>query len=505
MKNLAFLSLILMVLTVSFVSTPPKWVKSFGSDTGYDKNKYIIGFGISDDKGGNSKNFESAKAHALRDAAGLIKTKIVSTLELEEKEVNDDAQSMSKMNIQTTVNLDLTGIETYEKYYDSKSGIYYALCVISKDKLYNNIYSENKKLADDYRSKSYIIDRLIIGQNFEKASEEYNSLIELLDKLNQNYLLLNYLKDGKTDLAELYDFYKIKSDIYGKLKFNEVQNFDDLAKQILRPFNEMSLKSKIFYIIPAYYKTTTISSEFFNYLKEYLTAYLQKIGAQCKERDDGSIDYVFKGSFYDTKKGYKVLYSLTDVKSMLKVGLSEVDLSKDFVDNSGLKILPDNIDVALNDNKIFNQAVNEKDGVDLKVWTNKGSEDLVFKNGEEVNFYVMVNKSGYLSILYHLSGKNRLRTPLVENYYIPPDMIYKPVKIEPGFVVYPPFGSETAQIFFSTIPQDKFLTVTANIDGEEYKVLSGDYKEFIINKRGMKSIQKEEKAETFITITTIEK
>jgi hypothetical protein len=49
------------------------------------------------------------------------------------------------------------------------------------------------------------------------------------------------------------------------------------------------------------------------------------------------------------------------------------------------------------------------------------------------------------------------------------------------------------------------LTVTANIDGEEYKVLSGDYKEFIINKRGMKSIQKEEKAETFITITTIEK
>ncbi len=505
-KQLVFIAIVILpVLTLSFSSNPPKWVKSFGTETDFNGNEYITGFGISEDSGNNSKSLESARAHALRDAAGMIKTGIVSTLELEEKETNDDASSMAKMNIQTTVNIELSGIDAFENYFDKKDGRYYALCAVNKSKFYNNVAVEKKSLYVQFMSKLGLIGKYIDGGDNSRAGEEYIALDALLDKLNQDYLVMNYLKNNGENLDELFNLYKLKADIYNKLKSTGINNFDDLARAVLKPFDSIDLRSKTFLIVPAYYKATTISSEFFNYLREYCALSLEKKGGKDAGAESNSPDYIFKGSFYDTAKGYKILYALTDSKTGQKTALSEVDITKEFADNSGLKMLPDNMEIALSDNKIFSQADEGKSGVELRVWTNKGTDNLVFKNGEDVNFYVTVNRSGYISILYHLAGKERLRTPLIENYYIPPEMICKAVKIEPGFEVFPPFGSETAQVFFSTLPQEKFQTITTTVDGEEYNVLAGDYKQFIINKRGLKSINKEEKAEAYVTITTIEK
>jgi hypothetical protein len=115
-----------------------------------------------------------------------------------------------------------------------------------------------------------------------------------------------------------------------------------------------------------------------------------------------------------------------------------------------------------------------------------------------------VNKSGYISILYHLAGDKRLRTPLLENYYIPPEKVGKLVRIGVTFEVYPPYGSETAQFFFTSNPIVAFKTKTMLVDNEEYEVLKGSFEENIIKLRELKkSVKNLEYAESFISITTI--
>lgn len=500
-----YVLLLLIFSGVYLYSAKPQWVLTLGIETNYNKDKYLTGFGIAQEKGKSLENFETAKIAALNDVSGSIRTKIISNLELIEEEKNGEATSIAKVNIQTSVYLELSGIKEYQKYYDRKKRRYYALCVIEKQALLNNFAIKRKELLEEYKSKVSLIKEYIKKNNIKQASNEYLDSNKTLERINQNYLISNFIKDGKENLTGLYKLFKIKGEVYNNIKTTQINSFEDAGKMILNHFNNIDLKNKTFAFIPAFYKTTKISSEFFYYLTEHCTSILEKKGAVLKGllNDYDLPDYIFKGSFYDTKNGYKVLYSITDTKQKIKLATSEIDLSNEFVKSTGFNILPDNIKIAVKDSKSFSVASLEDTKIQISAWTNKGSENPIFKQGEEVEFYVQVNKSGYISILYHLSGKKRIRTPLIENYYIPPKNIYKPVKISDTFEVYPPYGSETAQIFFSTIPQEPFKTESANIDGEKYDILAEDFEVFLIQKRGLKKKKEQEIAETFISVTTI--
>ncbi len=499
MKKNLILIFILIITNFAYSEKIPDWVKTYGNETGYDESKFLTGFGIADN------NFENAKEFALREISSAIKTKIISQLELTQEEKNGELNSMCKINIQSTVDIELSGIKKYEKYYDKKEKKYFALCVLDKQDYLSQILLERKTLLENYKEKLTLINQLLEKNNYSIASNEYSESNKLLEKINENFLICNFLKKNQ-DLTDLYELFEQKKSIYNKLKTVEINSMNDLTNVLLSPFNSIDFSNKTFSFIPAYYKTTKISSEFFYYLKEYCSSKLELKGGKVLDNFTDNLPfYIFKGSFYDTISGYKILYSLTDTKANSKVNIVELFISKDFVTESGLKILPENIDIASKDNKIFSEGTLEESKIKIKAWTGKGSENLIFKKGELVEFYVQVNKSGYISILYHLAGKNRIRTPLIQNYYISEENINKQIKIYYTFEVYPPYGSETAQFFFSTTKQPPLETIKTTIDNEEYEVLANDFNEAMAKKRGLNENNKDNYSETFISINTIEK
>lgn len=498
--------LILLFFSITYLySAKPQWVSTLGIKTNYDRSQYITGFGISHKKGKSLENLEAAKLSALNNVSSSIRTKIVSKLEIIDEENDNESTSIAKINIQTSVYLELSGIKEYLEYYDKGEKRYYSLCILEKWALLDDLLIKRKEFLEEYESMIELIKEQIQKNNIKQASKQYVELNIILKKINQNYMISNYIKDGKEDLTKLYELFRIKGDIYKNIKVTDINSFENASKAILNPFVDIDLRNKTFVFIPACYKTTKISSEFFYYFAEYCTKYLEKMGAIPKQilSDSSLPDYIFKGSFYDTKNGYKVLYSITDKEQKNTLRTSEIDLSDEFTKSTGFNILPDNIEIAIKDSRSFSVALLEDTNIQISAWTNKGYENLIFKQDEKVEFYIQVNKSGYISILYHLAGENRIRTPLVENYHISPKNIYKPVKINKSFKVCLPYGSETAQIFFSTIPQKPFSTILTNIDGEEYYVLAEDFKIFLDKKRGLKEIKEQEIAETFLSITTI--
>jgi|GEM_PF-4255437 len=505
-KYIIFILFIIPLMSV--FSAKPRWVTSLGIDTDYKEDKYLVGFGVQSDTGDAGKDLEEAKKYAERDVASIIKNNIVSTLEIVEEEVNYEMTSMSKISIQSTVSLDISYVNRkYDKYYDKAEKRYYVLCVIEKKSFIKDLETERIGLINDCESRIELIDQYLKKRDYKNANTEYIKFINILGELNQNYLIANFLKDGGEDLKKLNELFKKKGDIYNNIRNLEVNSLEDAANAIVVSFDGFNMKNMSFSFIPAYYKTTQISSEFFYYLAEYCTILVEKKGAVSKQIVDENDmpDYIFKGSFYNTRDGVKVLYSLTNANDDKKLAVSEIDFSNKFLTSTGFSILPDNMKIAEKDNKSFSkgQLENTKN-VKFKITTNKGSQNLVFKKGEEVEFYVEVNKSGYISMLYHLAGDERLRTPLLENYYIPPSKVGKMVKIGVTFEVYPPFGAETAQFFFTSEPIIAFNTENVLVDGEEYEILKGDFEENIVKLRELKkSVKGLDYAESFITITTI--
>lgn len=133
----------------------------------------------------------------------------------------------------------------------------------------------------------------------------------------------------------------------------------------------------------------------------------------------------------------------------------------------------------------------------------------MYKRGEIVRFYVQVNRPGYVTLLYHLAGPQRIRVLLFENWRIDPSQIMMPVRIDIEFEVTPPYGSETAQFFYSPDMFPTYETKDVLIEGQHYKVLAEDYDNLLMKTRGLSAKTKTTdgrtlQAEYSLTITTME-
>jgi len=503
-------SLLLSILIfIPFFISSQNWYSTYGIESEYDSSMYLTGFGISTIEGKNQEGLKAAHVQALDDLASKIKTSIESECRISNSDFGDVKYESYESDIKSVVSLDLSGVEKYEEYYNKKENRYMALAVLNRKQM--SEYLEVKILpitseldallqeAKDYQKR-----------NREDLAKDKIAQIDVtLDILMQNVLIGEIVYPKKSHKLILDTYYQKRNELRSYIQTTELLSTADLIEYIVQAIDWMPYKSLNIVVLPATYMTTPISGEYFYYLANELQDSLKmKLGDKTTistGMDDA--DIILKGSYFKTDSGYELIYKINDKVHKNIIGGVDVKLDKRFLGGIQMELIPDNIDIAVSDYDKMVSVHSEIKPTQLKVWTNKGDEGLIFKEGEILTFYVQSSRSGYISILYHLAGKNRLRVPLVENLYIPPSEIYKPIRLETDFVVAPPFGSETAQVFFSPNKIELFPVKESYIEGINYYVLAEDYDTFLVKTRGLvvannKNVKQLE-AETFVTITTI--
>jgi len=488
------------------------WYGSLGSTTNYDPSRYLTGFGMSSETGNSPEFLENAKKSALSDLASKIKVKVDSTARMTTSDFGKENFSSYQSDISSTVNINLSGVEKYDTQYDQKSKRWMALCVLDKGKMRQSLSVVRQE--DIARLESLLAEaRDWAGKNrVDLLSHTLDEMGLALTELSINLSVDAVLGAPEGIEGVLGEYYRKQDEIKALVRSKEILTDTDLVADILGAFDWTTWQGAKIAVLPALYKTTEITGAFFFSLKgkleDALALSANKLVPSSQTEPD--LVLVMKGSYYESKDGWRLVYKLNDLTGKKLLGSHEVDLGPRFVEVQKLAFVPSNLRFAAADHDRFVAVIDQPTATDFRAWTEKGSEGVVYTKGEIARFYIQANRPGYVSLLYHLAGNQRLRVPLIQNWRIDPSLIMQPIQIDIEFEVTPPFGSETAQFFFSPDMIPRYTVKQVIIDGTPYDVLAEDYDQFLVRTRGLKAKSTTSnaaslQAEYSLSITTMDK
>ena len=166
---------------------------------------------------------------------------------------------------------------------------------------------------------------------------------------------------------------------------------------------------------------------------------------------------------------------------------------------AGLETKPENFEKAYSDQQQFREGEQAGGGIVLEVWTNKGTDGLLYTKGEKMETFVRVNVPCYLRFVYHLA--NGQRALLLDNHFIDESKVNTAYKIPFAFVCDEPFGAECLQALAGTEKFDPLLT--NNVGG--YDLIQEELNVVLPRLRGMKREQPAAwHAESRIVLTTMD-
>ena len=163
---------------------------------------------------------------------------------------------------------------------------------------------------------------------------------------------------------------------------------------------------------------------------------------------------------------------------------------------------PANLQQAQQDQGALQSWHKSQQGMQLKIWTNKGRQGLVFFDDEAVQLYLRVNRPAWVRLIYYLADGHRVL--LQDKFRIPAaqvgqDVAY-PIKLSPAA----PFGIERIQaVAFSHEPK-ALHTRQVEIDGSRYDLIP-DLKTALIHRGFKKQIKNHEIDESLLNLTTAKK
>ena len=482
------LTVVLMLISsLPAFAASPVWVATNGADTPYDPAVYLTGYGISPVEG-KATDPHVAEDQALKKLAGRLKTSVDATSKLTDSQFGDQNFSSYQSDVKSLVTLDLSGVEKYESAFDSSQNRWVALAVLNKKQMRQSLDAKRAAEVAQLESDLKEVKALAVKKRLDLLQQSLQTFEQHLNDIVQNVAIARMLGDTVDAESVLQRFYEAKDEVRGGLLAEKILTVDDATAALVKAFDWKSLAGKAVALVPAVYKTSEISGEFFQYLRESLVNALAKTVPGLKvvyANRESKPDYVLKGSYFEARDGWQVVFKLNDVAKGTLVNTYELELDEAFVKQQRFQFVPDNMNIALADREVQVSVFDNPVPTDLQAWTNKGSEGLVFEEGEYIDFTIQANRPGYVSVLYNLAGPKRLRVPLVENVRIFPKDIGRPVKLHRLGPFTPPFGSESAQFFFSSSPNPSYSTKVVTVGGVDYPVLAEDYSSFVVATRGL--------------------
>ena len=518
---------VLLFTLVHGAFAQPDWVKSLGTSARYSDAYYLTGFGM--DKMGKDKNRAESMAraheHAKANLIQRVRVTIQSTIDSRTEEVGKTLSSYFSSATHSSAALEIQGL-SLESYYDEREGISYALAYASRQALHA-VYNEK---AEQLRKE--INGHFEAGRNYEergertKALDEFLACFPLFRQLEEAQAILSVVQASRMEALNELDAVVKKDEVSiaevrkaaQRLIQRPLGSVEDLAWYLAYCLGEqLDARDVPILVTPLTYQDTRMASPFSRYLKHVLESKVREVArwmpvqqvdvSQPRTRDvareaaqSSGAQYVLRGSYWEQSSDLKFIVTVQRVADGRTVASAEAVLDSAVLKRSGQSLKPENFLKALSDQKQFRTDEVIGGGLSLEVWTNKGSDDLIFTKGERMQVYVRVNLPSYIRLMYHLADGRR--TLLVDNYYIDESKVNMVVQIPEEFECDAPYGVEVLQAFART---ERFEPIEV-VEVEGYKVLKEDLGTFLSTTRGMKKARQGTlQAETRVVMTTMEK
>jgi TolB-like protein len=535
-NQLFFLLLISLFLNVSTTQAKevPDWVKNFGKSRKYPESLYLVGFGSTVGKGTEASRI--AQDNARADISRKIVVKVESLFSTVTEEKNKHFFQYTSSVTQSSTIIQLIGLQTEEYTDDSAKPTTYVLAYIHRSMLMSIYEEKSSKIRDEIKRIIAAAQEAELNSSKDEAVKKYLSLYPLYEELKEAETILLVARQS-TSIGAAFDELagidvspgsakpSLMSQIEVGNKIDQLlrqsmNSVDDVARALVFQISKhvKQPEGKIF-VIPFTYQNTKMSSPFARYFRAALETEFGQISKwnavnqtrSFKPRsmqitrdlaEDSGAEWLLSGTYWEQDEKIKVLANLRNVNTGKLLAGAEAVFNKEMLESPPLDFKPQNFENALLEQKAFAEGEFVSGQLQVEVWTNKGSENLLFIEGETMKVNVRVNRESHIRLLYILADGRR--TLLYDDYYIDQSKVNRVVEVPGVFVCAPPFGAELLICLASTVP---FNEVKAVEEGGYIFITDESPKAVAREIRGFKKINNKEsyQAEAKIVITTMEK
>lgn len=487
----------------------PKWAVDSLRIKQYPEIEFIVAFVSEQNR--NKEELPKLQAKlidlATTNLVQSIQTTITAISTINTIEMDNKLHQTFQQSSTSASNLKVTGLKS-ESTYDRKSKTAYAFVYAKRSdlsKLYNEVVKRNLTLISEKIAA-------IIKLNDNNSRDEALKLIAECQTLfreaeEAQTLLIAINKTASDDLVKYNDYSKLRGELdrqSGKIRKAENLTLDEAASIIATEI--ASIKDKFDSPIKLSYFTyqeTGMNSPFSRRMQIALEQKLIASGINIDNsvnvnQASSSKGTLISGTYWEEGNNIRVVCIIRNIETGKPIASSEVKLSVEKLAQANLQTKPENFQDAYANMRVFSKGEIEGGDLNIDIWTNKGSENLIFTEGEHMKLSVRANKECYLRVIYHLADGQKVL--LLDNYYISTDKVNKVYELPYEFECAEPFGVETLQLNAQELSFGGLRT--KNQDG--YEFIIDDMQTILIGTRGMKKVNKNElKAERRITITTM--
>jgi len=382
---------------------------------------------------GFSESRKGAKQEALSDLSMQIKSEVHSKFEKLQKRsasrVLDDASS----HVVVSSNLPIIGAE-------------YAFYPYVKNQV-----EADAKLDANVAKKAYKRKLTALLKDIEALRKSLTKASSSVEKKRLYHKLLSYLQEYNryASVAMIVGVQKIqtpsitKAEVEAKL-IHLTSHLDSLelaSQELAKSFQKESV-----FLYPPKYKNTHEVSEFAGALYQHLKAHIKT------SQHLQSAKYILIGDYLIERNKVLVNYTLLDAQNHKQVASKTVVINEQAYKGLKLKPKESSLDVALHNEPLISSKLK------VSISTNRGDENLLFFEGEEVELITKLNHTGYFYIVGYTNtskGKFAYLLELEEGegddkfvHYVNASEVNHAVSLG-SFEVSAPFGVESLEIIAS--------------------------------------------------------
>ncbi|KAB2870744.1 MAG: DUF4384 domain-containing protein [Bacteroidales bacterium] len=487
----------------------PQWADENSRKLKFPDSEWIVSYASEQNR---SKEEPSALQAKLIDFASTnliqsIQTTITAISTANTIEMDNKIHQTFQQASTSASNLKVTGLKN-ESAYDAKSKTGFAIVYAKRSELskyYNEVVKRN---LTQITEKIAIIMKMVDSNSRDEALRLISECQTLFREAEEAQTLLVAInKTASDDLVKYTDYSKLRGELdqqSSKIRKAENLTIDEAASIIAAEL--VSQKDKFVAPIKLSYFTfqeTGMNSPFSRRMQIALEQKLVASGVNIDNsvntnQASSSKGTLISGTYWEEGNSVRVVCLARSIETGKPVGSTEAKLSAEKLAQTNLQIKPENFQDAYANMRVFSKGEIEGGDLNVEIWTNKGSNNLIFTEGEHMKLSVRANKECYLRVIYHLADGQKVL--LLDNYYISTDKVNKVYELPYEFECSEPFGVETLQLNAQELAFGGLRT--QNQDGYEFIV--DDMQTILVGTRGMKKVTKNElKAERRVTITTM--
>jgi hypothetical protein len=516
-KYLITLCLVFITMNLSQIyGQIPGWAKYESRQAFYPEKTYFIGFSseINYSESETAELLEKCKDNAkktlIESVQVSIKSVTVSGINSANYKNNPETYEYIKHSSVSYSNVDIAGLVS-ETYYDKKKKTAYAFTYVKKPDLIN-LYKQ--KVDNKLQSLEQMFQYAEESKKSGQSQKAFEKLVECLPVFRE-------LEEAQSILAGMgvIDEASIKSKKTLELKSKVDKSIDEINTSAKNDISDLAyfianglkiqkpeLKGTIG-LSNFTYQDTKMGSPFSKRLNQELEQKLISIAnynIQNKENAFGgsklnNFDYLITGTYWEEGDYLKIIVVLRDFNTGKAEASIESKLSKNFCTKNNIQFLPENFINAEIKNKTFSENEIVGGDLSLEIWTNKGTENLMYSESDTLRLYLRTNKECYVRFIYYLADGSSVL--LLDDFYIGIDKVNKVYQLPDEFVCASPYGVEVLQVNAQTEKFEPLLTKT--VDG--YRYITDDLAVIIEKNRGFKKLDNNKvlKSEKRMIFTTM--